>query len=92
MSKNKKIIVGGTYSWRMKVGVSEDKIEELREKFGVGTYHDQDIHSMNTMDVDDVDRGDGTLWEFVEELGGTMYSQNYDFGCDIDEFDIKEGE
>ena len=92
MSKNKMIVVGGTYRWKMKVNVSENKVEELRDKFGVGTYHDQEIHSSNTMYVGGVDRDEGSLWEFVEELGGTMYEQNHDWGCDIDQFDIQEGE
>ena len=90
MSKNKTIVIGGTYNWKIQVGVSEDKVEELREKFGVGTYHNTELHNWDEGSEDDYMVNKKTIDYVVKQLGGTMYSQNYDWNTDIDEFNVEE--
>ena len=85
----KTIMIGGTYNWRMRMSVPEDKIDELKEKFGEGTYHDGDIHNWSEMDKPD-DRN--SIDYFLKEIGGSMYSQNYGWDVEIDEFDVEEDE
>ena len=81
--KNKTITVGGTYTWEMKVSVPEDKIDELQNDFGVGTYHGMDIHNWYEDNSESLDYK-------VQELGGTMIGQNCRYDVDIDEFDVEE--
>ena len=87
MSNNKQVIIGGTYNWRIQVGVPEDKVDELREKFGEGTYHNGQLHNF-----DDGSENKDSVDYMVRELGGTTYSENYGWDVDVEEFDVEEDE
>ena len=85
--KNKTIVIRGRYDWGIQVSVPEDKVGELENTFGQGTFHNQQVH-----DYDDGTTNTDGICFMVENLGGSTISQNYEYGVEIEEFEIEEND
>jgi len=82
-------MIGGTYNWKIQVSVPEDKIDELKEKFGEGTYHNIEVHNWDSESGRD---NRESIDYMVRELGGSTPSENYGWDVEIDEFYVEEDE